>query len=461
MLVQSMNAWSLVLNPINLSHNNNVIHSTYVCYTILVRKYPNDRGEKMIKNIFTSLYLIAGLLIFAGCGQSTTQSPIPDNVNGDSELVEEQANEEQNKVVKVEDADSIEQQNLPLSRMKVHYIDVGQADATLIEYNQGDEAFAVLIDTGDWSSTEVVSYLQAHNITDIDIVAITHPHADHIGQLDKIIRTFDVSEVWMNGETTNSQVFTSALAAIEDNNVDYYEPEVGDVFDIGPLEVAVLHPKSLSGDTNNNSIAIRLQYGEISFLFTGDSEEEAESEMLSSGANLKADILQVGHHGSKTSTTDSFLKAVQPDIAIYSASVDNQYGHPHIETINRLEKSGVLVYGTDIHGTVIVETDGKTFSVHTNNQGTIKHTPPEVETEVVPTPEPKNETQPVSIASCVNINSASEVEVQRIIHIGPARSQDLIQLRPYQSVDDLRKIKGIGPARITDILTQGIACTGG
>ncbi|MBO0589300.1 MBL fold metallo-hydrolase [Sporosarcina sp. E16_8] len=344
--------------------------------------------------------------------------------------------------------------------MKVHYIDVGQADATLIEYSQGDEAFAILIDTGDWNSTEVVSYLQSQNITNIDIVAVTHPHADHIGQLDKIINTFDVSEVWMNGETTSSQVFSNALAAIENNNADYYEPEVGDVFDIGPLEVAVLHPKSLSGDTNNNSIAIRLQYGEVSFLFTGDGEEDAESEMLTSGANLKADILQVGHHGSKTSTTDRFLNAVKPDIAIYSASDDNQYGHPHIETINRLEKSGALVYGTDVHGTVIVETNGKTFNVQTNNQGTIENTPP-AETEVVPTPEPEKEIQPVSSGSCVNVNSASEVEVQRIIHIGPARSQELIQLRPYQSVDDLSHIKGIGPARIADILTQGIACIGG
>lgn len=411
--------------------------------------------------MFTSLYLFAGLLFFAGCGQSTTQAPLADKVTGDPELVEEQANEKQGEVVEVVNTDPVEQQNLPLSKLKVHYIDVGQAAATLIEYSEGEEAFAILIDAGDWNSTEVVSYLQAHKITAIDVVAVTHPHADHIGQLDKIIHTFDVSEVWMNGETTNSQAFSNALAAIEDNNVDYYEPEVGDVFDIGPLEVAVLHPKSLSGDTNNNSIAIRLQYGEVSFLFTGDGEEEAESEMLSSGANLKATILQMGHHGSKTSTTDSFLKAVQPDVAIYSASDDNQYGHPHIEAINRVEKSAALVYGTDIHGTVIVETDGKTFSVHTNNQGTIKHTPLEVETEVVPTPEPEKEIQPVSSDTCVNINSASEVEVQRIIHIGPARSQDLIQLRPYQSVDDLSKIKGIGSARIADILTQGIACTGG
>src|SRR3954467_1658623 len=128
----------------------------------------------MIKNIFTSIYLIAGLLIFAGCGQSTTLAPLPDNVNGNSEIVEEQG-----KVVEAEVTDSVEQLEQPLSKMKVHYIDVGQADATLIEYSQGADVFAILIDTGDWNSTEVVSYLQAQNITDIDIVAVTHPHADH------------------------------------------------------------------------------------------------------------------------------------------------------------------------------------------------------------------------------------------------------------------------------------------
>ena len=203
--------------------------------------------------------------------------------------------------------------------MKVHYIDVGQADATLIEFSDGDDAYSMLIDTGNWNSSDVVSYLQAQNIKNIDIIAITHPHADHIGQLDKIIETFNVDEVWMNGETANSQVFASALAAIEINGVDYYEPEVGDVFDIGPLEIAVLHPKSLAGSTNNNSISMRLQYGDISFLFTGDAEQQAESEMLSQGANLKAQILHVGHHGSNTSSTESFIQSVKPEVAIYSA----------------------------------------------------------------------------------------------------------------------------------------------
>ena len=409
----------------------------------------------MPKNLVAYLYLFIGLLIFSGCGQGTVQPPILDDLKieaSDSKKASELDSEP--KVVKVvDDTKPAVQNENPLSTMKVHFIDVGQADATLIEYSDGDEVFTLLIDTGNWNSSDVVSYLQSQNIKDIDIIAVTHPHADHIGQLDQVINAFDVTEVWMNGETATSDIFASALAAIESSGADYYEPEVGDVFDIGPLEVSVLHPASLSSSTNNNSIAIHLQYGDVSFLFTGDAEAEAESEILNSGANLKADVLQVGHHGSNTSTTDKFLSAVNPEIAIYSAGAENQYGHPHIEVINRLEYSGALVYGTDVHGTVIVETDGKTFTVQTNNQGTIK--PPS------PKDEPEEEALAAPSRSCVNINTASEADVQSIQHIGPARATDLIELRPYDSVEDLSRIKGIGPARIADIITQGIACTGG
>lgn len=409
----------------------------------------------MPKNIVACLYLLIGLLIFTGCGQSTVQSPELDHAkvaNSDTEKEQDNTTSKQTEVT-----EAMAQKEVLLSTMKVHFIDVGQADATLIEYSDGHEAITMLIDTGNWDSSDVVTYLQSQHIDGIDIVAVTHPHADHIGQLDKVINTFDVTEVWMNGESANSQVFASALAAIENSDTDYYEPEVGDVFDLGPLEVTVLHPTSLSGSTNNNSIALHLQYGDVSFLFTGDAETEAENEILDGGANLKADVLQVGHHGSNTSTTDPFLSAVNPEVAIYSAGAGNQYGHPHLEVFNRLEKSGALVYGTDVHGTVIVETDGKTFNVQTNNQGTIKSPLPTEKSKV----EPEKETSPAPSESCVNINTASEKDIQTINHIGPARAIDLIELRPYDSVEDLSRIKGIGQARIADIITQNVACIGG
>ncbi|MHA6260184.1 MBL fold metallo-hydrolase [Sporosarcina sp. CAU 1771] len=330
------------------------------------------------------------------------------------------------------------QDDIDHSKMKVHFIDVGQADATLLQFNDGNEAFTLLFDTGDWISTDVVSYLHSQQVKDIDIIAISHPHADHIGQLDKIIADFNVGEVWMNGEISNSQVFAKSLEAIETYQVDYYEPTLGEVFDIGLLEITVIHPKSLSMGTNDNSLVFRLQYGDISFLLTGDAEQQAENEMLGRGENLQATVLHAGHHGSKTSTTPNFLAAVKPEIAIYSAGENNSYGHPDAEIVDRITGSGTLLYGTDTHGTIVLETDGKTIEVKTQKQGTII----------------RNE-------NCLNINTATLEEVQQITHIGPTLAAELIKLRPFHSIDELVNINGIGSGRLNDIKAQGVACIGG
>jgi competence protein ComEC len=371
----------------------------------------------MKKKLIATLYLLIGAaLICAGCTNSdATSTP----------------------AVEIEDSTS-------LPKMIAHFIDVGQADATLLEFSDETDAYTMLIDTGNWNATDVVSYLHDEKITSIDIIAITHPHADHIGQLDKIIHAFDIDEVWMNGQSAESDVFLRALDAIEANGVDYYEPEVGEVFDVGPLEITILHPSALASSTNNNSLSMRLKYGDVAFLFTGDSEEPAEREMLASGANLKADILHVGHHGSNTSTTEDFLTTVNPEIAIYSAGNENQYEHPDVEVVNRLKAHQVLFYGTNTHGTIRVETDGVTYAVQTNKDGTIPR-----------------DSDAATAGSCININEATETDLQNIIHIGADRAALLIKNRPYQSIDDLKRINGIGPARINDIKEQNMACIGG
>ncbi|MFJ7934497.1 MBL fold metallo-hydrolase [Sporosarcina sp. NPDC096371] len=372
----------------------------------------------MRKKIVAYLTLFISLLIFSGCSNDIIE-PVSKLDN-----------------VEIDTGDA--QQN---GTLKVHYIDVGQADATLLQVIDKDESINLLIDTGDWNASDVVDYLHAQNIKDIDIIAVTHPHADHIGQLDKIIGEFSVTEVWMNGETANSGVFAKSLEAIEKHNVEYYEPEVGEVFDIGPLEIAILHPNALSANTNNNSLAMRLQYGEVSFLFTGDAEQQAEQAILTNGANIHAQILHLGHHGSNTSSTPEFLQAVKPEIAIYSAGIDNSYGHPDAEVVDRIHSRDIPLYGTDTHGTIMVETDGKTYTVMTQKQGTLS--------------------QPTAGNSCLDINTASEEDVQQITHIGPALASELIKLRPYHSIDELTTIKGIGPARLQDIKSQGLACVGG
>jgi len=355
--------------------------------------------------------------------------------------------------------------NASLSDLEVHYIDAGQADATLFQYTDGDNSYTILYDTGDWNKNDVINYLDAQNVSAIDLVVVSHPHADHIGQLAKIMNTYDVGEVWSSGGESSSHTFQQAMEAVLASVADYDEPRAGDEMEIGPMNIEVLHPSSLTGDLNKDSLSLRFTYGEISFVFTGDAYKEDELAMMNRAETVKATILQLGHHGSNTSSDTKFIQAVDPDIAIYSASADNSYGHPHPEVVSLIQDAGITLYGTDVHGTILVTTDGKEYDVATKEDGTI--TPESTgapdnnahqETETEDEAEPDNE---APTDECVDLNQASPEELQEIIHIGPARAQDVIDQRPYDSVGDLTKINGIGPARIADIKNDGVACTGG
>ena len=316
--------------------------------------------------------------------------------------------------------------------LKVHYIDVGQGDATLLEF----DGHAILIDAGNWKSTEAVDYLKEIGIKDIDIAVGTHPDADHIGQLAQVIGEFHVDEVWLPGNPSTSNTYLDVLQTIEASGTGYYEPRAGGVFDVGKMRIDVLYPKELTGDANEESISMKLTYGDIRFVFTGDAGVKEEQLMIDSGANLQAEILHLGHHGSNTSTSNAFLEAVAPEIAIYSAGADNSYGHPHAEVIAAAENAGAEVYGTDVNGTIIVETDGSSFRVVT-------------EREDVPT-EGENR--------CININIASTAELEQITGIGEAYAAEIIRLRPFETIDELTEIKGIGPGTIDAIKEQGLAC---
>lgn len=365
-----------------------------------------------------------------------------------------------------------------LSTMKVHYIDVGQGDSTLIQFSDGDEDYTILIDAGTWQRTDVVEYLQSQKVTTIDLAIATHPDADHIGQMDKVINQFNVGEIWLSGNMSASRTFQRLLEAIDNNNTDYYEPRMGEEFEIGPLQIDVLYPKTITGKNNTESISLKLTYGDVVFIFTGDADRDAELTMLKSGFNLNGDILHIGHHGSNTSTHPSFLQAVTPSIAIYSAAEGNSYGHPHAEVVNLVQSSGIKLYGTDVHGTIIVSTDGKTYTVTTKKSGKVtagtRSGTAKKPESAAPSPSPstspaqappskkEQESKPAPANNnCINLNSASAGELQRIIHIGPDIAKQLIELRPFNSVDELQRINGIGPSRLKDIKSQGLACVGG
>lgn len=339
--------------------------------------------------------------------------------------------------------------------LTVHYMDVGQADAALLTFSDEEGEYNILVDAGNWNADDVVSYLKGQLIDHLDIVIGTHPHADHIGQIDKVIEQIGVDEVWMSGDAANSQVFNQMLDAIDKYDVDYYEPRAGEVFDVGPMVIEVFNPSEVNGNVNEGSLSMKMTYGDVSFLFTGDAEAVTERKMIDSGYNLKADFLQLGHHGSRTSTSLPFLEAVDPEVAIISAGENSQYGHPHAEVVERVKAHGTEIFETSVHGSIVVRTDGETYKIGTVKDGEVESEQPA---------DSKPDVQDVSAApspDCIDLNQASLEELQNIMHIGPERAKDLVELRPFERVEDLDKIEGIGPARVAEILAEGAACTGG
>lgn len=241
--------------------------------------------------------------------------------------------------------------------MLVHFIDVGQGDSTLL---QGPD-FTIVIDAGRHEGKEVVPYLQKAGVDTIDLLVGTHPHADHIGQMAQVINQFKVHEVWMSGDEHTSSTFERVIDAVADSGADYAEPRTGETYQIGSAFITILSPRELTGDLNAGSIAMRLDYGDTSFLFTGDAEAAQETAMLDSALPLQVDVLHLGHHGSSTSSTDRFLDATAPQWAVYSAGIDNTYGHPHAEVIARLNARKIKVYGTDTSGTIVLSSDGQSI----------------------------------------------------------------------------------------------------
>ena len=244
----------------------------------------------------------------------------------------------------------------------VHFIDVGQGDATLIQTRGG----SVLIDGGDrQAGPVVVSYLRNEGISKISYVVATHPHADHIGGLIDVLGEFEVGTIIMPRVAHTTITFERFIDAIEENNIPVREPVVGSTINMGGATFTIVAPNSSwYANLNDYSVSMLLLYGETRFLFTGDAERESEMEMVERGHDISAQILHVGHHGSRTSTVQPFLDAVSPQIAVISVGANNPFGHPHREVVNRLEAAGVAIYRTDLHGTIVISTDGINFTIH-------------------------------------------------------------------------------------------------
>lgn len=239
--------------------------------------------------------------------------------------------------------------------LQVHFIDVGQGDATLLMC----DGEAMLIDAGNNNKgTAVQLYLKKQGIEQLKYIVGTHPDADHIGGLDVIITKFDIfsGQVWMPDCDSDTNTYRDVLMAIEYKGLIKKCPKREDTYSLGTAIISICSSTEIYSDSNDNSIVIRVENGDNSFIFTGDATEKEERDIIKQ-IDVAADVLKVGHHGSKTSTSDEFLWAVNPSYAVISVG-DNSYGHPTAECLNKLRDYGVKLFRTDEQGSIIAVSDG-------------------------------------------------------------------------------------------------------
>ena len=258
----------------------------------------------------------------------------------------------------------------PEGELTVHFIDLGNADCILVR--QGEHN--MLIDAGDLGDEqEILKYLHTYGVEKFDIVIATHPHADHIGEMAAVLENFPVQRFVMafmpEGKEPTSRAYLNMLEVLDEKNIPIDEAVPGDTYTLGTAQLQILAPISENSDPNAMSVVTRLTFGERSFVFTGDAEAPQEREILTKGYNVKADVLKAGHHGSKTSTSDPFLRAVAPQYVVITCGVGNSYDHPHNETIDRLEDANVPYYRTDEFGSIVFVTDGTSLTVQTEKGG--------------------------------------------------------------------------------------------
>ncbi|MEK7121757.1 MAG: ComEC/Rec2 family competence protein [Patescibacteria group bacterium] len=255
--------------------------------------------------------------------------------------------------------------------LKVYFMDVGQGDAIFIETPNGNQ---VLIDGGpDNKVIQELSKVMPFYDRDIDMIIASHPHADHVAGLIEVLERYDVKNVLQAKEDYNSPVVPVWIEAVRNEGANEIEAISGNVIDLGNgATLTIIHPFiSVAGTLLKNPhdavVVAILKYGALEVMLTGDMEAKVERRLMLEGYDLKSDILKVGHHGSKTSTTSEFLSAVAPEVAFIQVGAKNRYGHPSPEVLSRLEKFGIKYYRNDLDGTVKVVSDGQSYQIIRSN----------------------------------------------------------------------------------------------
>ena len=245
--------------------------------------------------------------------------------------------------------------NVPMDGLYVHYIDVGQGDSELVCCN-GEY---MLIDAGEPDASDaVLEYLDALGIDRLDYLVCTHGHSDHCGGLDAVVESLGVETVFTSpyaGDSPSYEIFTDA---VYDAGLELTVPVLEESYRLGEASFSFIGPLEDYDNLNDDSLVMRLEYGNTSFLFTGDMTSKAEKDLINDGADLRCDVLKVGHHGSSGSSCYQFLYEAQPGIGVISCEKGNSYGHPHEETLSRLNDADVTVYRTDLEGSIVIFSDG-------------------------------------------------------------------------------------------------------
>jgi competence ComEA-like helix-hairpin-helix protein len=331
----------------------------------------------------------------------------------------------------------------PRATADFNIVDVGQGDAILIHSPEGK---AALIDAGP--SKEVVASLKRLGVTSIDLVVVTHHHADHYGGMEAIVREFRPRFFLATASSHTTPHYLRLLRLVRDSNVPAIFPTNRPRrIELGSVLLTVLpQPPEDREDENDNSIGLRVQHGSFSMLLTGDSQARERAFWESHAPELVRDctVLKLAHHGSKNGTDARWLSLVRPKLAVASLGAGNEYGHPHAQTLALLERRGIPLLRTDVDGTISTRSDGKNWEV-VGRRDLARATSGKADVAARRTKEAGR------APDRIDINTATQKELESLPGVGPTIARRIIRGRPYRTVDDLRRIEGIGEKRLEEI----------